>query len=215
MRIRKTKKGGCMKKIVAVFVATMLLMLCVVAGRGFAKGGVVGKTTFAVVDWEKIAMEYNKAKKYDELLNTLRAQEEKKIDELSQKLQPELDKQNIEIGKISKEYSDLLEKEKTGAKVETEKKQKEKEFSIVAEGRDKYLSEAQKQIQEARDVSSKVITEAQIKYTQEVVKDIVKTIEIIAKRNKIDQVFSKTPAGIVWAKDDLDMTDGVLQELNK
>ncbi|MFA5790791.1 MAG: OmpH family outer membrane protein [Caldisericia bacterium] len=204
-----------MKKLFAVFVAVMLLVLCFGVSRSFAKGGAVGKTTFAMVDWERAAMEYNKSKKFDNLLNTLRDQEEKKVNELSQKLQPELDKQNDAIFKINKEYSDLLEKEKTGTKVDVQKKQKEKEYSILADGRDRYLSEAQKQLQESIAVKDKVLTDAQIKYTQEVIKDIVEAISIVARRNKIDQVLSKTPAGIVWTIDNLDITDEVLQELNK
>ena len=204
-----------MKKWFAVCVAVMLLVLCFGVSRSFAKGGVVGKTTEAFVDWEKVAMEYNKAKKYDDLLNTLRAQEEKKIVELAQKLQPELDKQDDAIGKLNKEYSDLLAKEKSGTKVETQKQQKEKEYSILAVGRDKYLSEAQKQVEDAKAVKDKILIEAQIKYTQEVVRDIVTAISTVAKRNKIDQILSKTPAGIVWTIDNLDITDEVLQELNK
>ena len=193
-----------------------VVLLATCSAFAASKGKQYGKTVIAVVDWEYLAMNCNKAKTFDGLLNTLRTQEEKKVDDLAQKLQPRLDKEEQALYQLSTEYGELLEKEKAGDKtLLVKKKQKEKEYSIIAEGRDKYFSEATKQMQDAKDAQDKAMNAAQLKYTQEVVSDIIAAIKTISKRESIDIILSKTPAGVIWTSDGIDVTEDVLKELNK
>lgn len=56
---------------------------------------------------------------------------------------------------------------------------------------------------------------AQQNATQKILKEIYAVIESMGKKQTFDLVFEKSSAGIIFASDALDITDQVIEELNK
>jgi len=134
----------------------------------------------------KVIQEYNKAKKYNDLL-------EKKEEEI-----------NKEVETKRQEAAEKIEKMRSKFSLLDEEKKKEEQEKMIQEERkyQGFLYEKRADLMKQQD-----------EYRREVSEDIMNEIEDYAKKNKYSFILER--AALLYAIDENNVTDKIINELNK
>lgn len=145
-------------------------------------------TKVVIVDLQRCMVESNEGKRVTEALKKeITANQQRYIDAQNElaELQKEIEKQSLMLSTEAK------------ASKQNEYKKKNRELGYLEEDLEEDMQTAQQNA------------------SQKILKEIYAIIESMGNQQAFDLVFEKSNAGIIFASDTVDITDQVIEELNK